>query len=53
MEANLSVEQQFKLEVLRQQVKTLSKEEAQDYLMEILRQMMLKDNLVKQLLKNA
>lgn len=50
---NLSLEQQFKLQILRQQVKTLSREEAQDCLIEVLKQMMLKDNLVKNLLKNA
>ncbi|ELR98725.1 NblA/ycf18 family protein [Gloeocapsa sp. PCC 73106] len=50
---NLSLEQQFKLQILREQVKTLSKEEAQDCLIEVLQQMMVKDNLVKKLLKNA
>lgn len=50
---NLSLEQQFKLQVLSKQVKTLSKEEAQDCLIEVLRQMMVKDNLMKKLLKNA
>ena len=43
----LSLEQQFKLQVLREEVKQLSREEAQDYLMEILRQNMVKDNLFK------
>ena len=51
--ATLSLEQQFKLQVLREQVKNLSQEQAQDYLIEVFRQMMVKDNLVKQLLKNA
>ncbi|TVQ41900.1 MAG: phycobilisome degradation protein NblA [Gloeocapsa sp. DLM2.Bin57] len=50
---NLSLEQQFKLQVLSKQVKTLSKEEAQDRLIEVLQQMMVKDNLMKKLLKNA
>jgi uncharacterized protein YaaW (UPF0174 family) len=50
---NLSLEQQFKLEVLKDQVKKLSHEQAQEYLMEVFRQMMVKDNLMKQLLKNA
>ncbi|MDJ0716780.1 MAG: NblA/ycf18 family protein [Prochloraceae cyanobacterium] len=50
---NLSLEQQFKLQILREQVKTLSKEQAQEFLLELFRQMMVKDNLVKQLLKNV
>ena len=50
--AKLSLEQQFKLQVLRDQVKVLSKEQAQEYLIEVFRQMMVKDNLVKNLLKN-
>jgi len=51
--AKLSLEQQFKLEVLKDQVKKLSQEQAQEYLIEVFRQMMVKDNLMKQLLKNA
>jgi hypothetical protein len=51
--AQLTLEQQFKLKVLQEQVKELSKEQAQEYLMEVFRQMMVKDNLVKQLLKQA
>ncbi len=49
----LSLEQQFKLKVLHEQVQDLSKEQAQEYLMEMFRQMMVKDNLVKHLIKNA
>jgi len=49
----LSMEQQFKLKVLQDQVQGLSKEQAQEYLLEMFRQMMVKDNLVKHLLKNA
>ncbi len=51
--ASLSLEQQFKLEVLKDQVKGLTQEQAQDYLIEVFRQMMVKDNLMKQLLKAA
>jgi len=50
---NLTMEQEFKLKVLQDQVKTLDMEEAQGYIVELLRQMMVKDNLVKHLLKNA
>ena len=49
----LSMEQQFKLKVLQEQVESLSKEQAQEYLLEMFRQMMIKDNLVKHLLRNA
>lgn len=50
--AALTLEQKFKLEVLKEQVKHLSKEQAQDYLMELFRQQMVKDNLMKQMLKS-
>ncbi|PSB02900.1 NblA/ycf18 family protein [Merismopedia glauca] len=49
----LSMEQQFKLQVYQQQIQSLTKEQAQEYLMEVLRQMMVKDNLLKQVLKQA
>ena len=51
--ASLTLEQKFKLEVLKDQVKDLTQEQAQDYLIEVFRQMMVKDNLMKQLLKGA
>lgn len=47
----LSLEQQFKLKMLNEQVKTLNLEQAQDYLMELLKQSMIKDNLLKQWIK--
>ena len=53
MSASLTLEQKFKLQILKDQVKDLSQEQAQDYLMEVFRQMMVKDNLMKQLLKGA
>ena len=49
--SNLSMEQQFKLQVLSQEVQQMSHEQAQQYLIEILRQMMVKDNVVKKLFK--
>lgn len=49
----LTLEQQFRLKNLRDQVQNLSQEEAQEFLLEVLRQMMVKDNLVKHLLKQA
>ena len=53
LSGQLSIEQQFKLKVLQEQVQSLNKEQAQEYLLEMFRQMMVKDNLVKQLLKDA
>lgn len=53
MSGNLTLEQQFQLKVYQDQVNSMSKQEAQECLLEVLRQMMVKDNLVKQLLKNA
>jgi Phycobilisome degradation protein nblA len=51
--AELTVEQQFRLQTLKEQVQSLSQEEAQTFLLEVMRQMMVKDNLVKHLLKQA
>lgn len=53
MPGHLSLEQQFKLKIYQDQVKALSQEQAQQYLLEVLRQMMVKENLLKHLLKNA
>ena len=52
-QGNLSLEQQFKLQLLKEQVKQLTQAQAQEYLIEVFRQMMVKDNLMKQILKNA
>lgn len=49
----LTLEQKFRLQTLKDQVQGLSREEAQEFLLEVLRQMMVKDNLVKHLLKQA
>ena len=49
----LSLEQQFRLQVLSEQVQNLSQEEAKEYLLEMFRQMMVKDNLFKHLIKHA
>jgi acyl-CoA-binding protein len=47
----LTMEQQFKLRMFEDQVKGLSQEQAQEYLIELFRQMMVKDNLFKNLIK--
>ena len=51
MSDSLTMEQQFKLQVLREEVKGLSREEAQEYLVEVLRQTMVKENLFKNWMK--
>ncbi len=48
---SLSMEQQFKLQVLRDQVKTLTQDQAQEYLIEVMRQNMVKENLFKYWMK--
>jgi hypothetical protein len=51
MPGKLSLEQEFKLNVIKSQVGGLSLDQAQEYVVEVMRQMMIKDNLVKHLLK--
>lgn len=53
MPGQLTLEQQFQLQIIKDQVRNLSQEEAQNYVVEVMRQMIVKDNLVKHLLKNA
>lgn len=48
----LTIEQQFKLQLFRQQAQNLSQEQAQEFLVELFRQMMVKDNVFKNLIKN-
>lgn len=48
---SLSLEQQFKLKILKDQVKCLTQLEAQEYLLEMLRQSMVKDNLLRHWMK--
>ena len=50
--ATLSMEQQFQLTVYKEHIQSLTREQAQEYLLEMFRQMMVKDNLVKNILKN-
>jgi hypothetical protein len=53
MPGELTLEQQFKLQVLKDQVQALTLDQAQEYVVEMMRQMMVKDNLVKHLLKKS
>ncbi|MBW4470552.1 MAG: NblA/ycf18 family protein [Stenomitos rutilans HA7619-LM2] len=47
----LSLEQEFNLKLYREQIKGLSPEESQEFLLEVLRQLMVKDNMIKHFLK--
>ncbi len=47
----LSMEQQFSLRTYQDQVKGLDQAQAQEMLLEVMRQMMLKENVIKHLLK--
>jgi len=49
----LTIEQQFNMKVYEDQVKNLSPEQAQEMLLELMRQMMIKDNVVKHLMKKS
>jgi hypothetical protein len=49
----LSLEQKFNLKVYEEQVKGLSQEQAQEFLLEVLRQLMIKDNVIKHLFKQT
>lgn len=49
----LSLEQKFNLKMYEDQVKGLSQEESQQFLLEVLRQLMVKENMIKHLLKQA
>jgi hypothetical protein len=49
----LSLEQKFNLKVYEEQVKGLTSEQSQQFLLEVMRQLMIKDNFIKQLLKQA
>lgn len=49
----LNLEQKFNLKVYEEQVRGLSQEQAQECLLELLRQLMIKDNVIKHLLKQV
>ena len=48
----LTIEQQFHLRKLADQTKALSQQQAQELIVELQRQMMVKDNLYKQMIKH-
>ena len=49
----LSLEQKFNLKMYEEQIKSLSPEQSQEFLLEVLRQLMVKDNMLKHLMKQA
>lgn len=50
-QSTLTLEQQFKLKALTDDVMRLTLTEAQEYLIQMLKQNMLKDNLIKEWMK--
>jgi Phycobilisome degradation protein nblA len=49
----LTMEQQFNMKVYEDQVKGMSADQAQEFLLEIMRQLMIKDNVIRHLMKKA
>lgn len=49
----LSMEQQFNLRMYEGQIKDLSSEQAQNFLLEVMRQLMIKENVIKHLMKGS
>lgn len=52
MESGLTIEQQFKLKVLKEEAQSLTREKAIEYLLELIRQDMAKTNLMTKLMKS-
>ena len=50
---DLNLEQKFNLKLYEEQVKGLNQEESQKLLLEVLRQLMVKDNMIKHLLRQT
>ena len=46
---SLKLEQQLELRIFQEKVKNLTQEQSQEFLIELFRQMMVKDNLIKSL----
>lgn len=49
----LSLEQEFKLTIYNDKINKMSTKESQEYLVEILKQMMIVDNIIKHMVKNT
>ena len=48
---SLSLEQKFSLRTYEETVKSLDHQQAQEMLLEVLRQLMIKDNMIKSMIK--
>lgn len=53
LNSQLSLEQQFQLNILDREIEHLSLEQAREYLREAFRQIMLKENICKEMFKNC
>ena len=51
--SKLTLEQQFHLHILQKSIEKLPPEQARDFLLEAFRQMMVKDNWVRQMFKEC
>ena len=51
--AKLSLEQQFQLQILAMEIEHLTLEQAKEYLRETFRQIMIKENLCREMFKNC
>ena len=51
IQMSLSLEQKFNLRAYEESVKSLDHQQAQEMLLEVLRQLMLKDNVIKNMIK--
>lgn len=51
-QTNLTIEQKFHLRKIADRTKSLSPQQAQELIIELQRQMMIKDNLFKQIIKH-
>jgi hypothetical protein len=49
----LTIEQEFRLSVFTQEIQNLSQEQAQEFLVEMFRQMMVKENIIRTLFKDT
>jgi hypothetical protein len=49
----LSMEQQFSLRAYESQVKGLNQDQAQELLLEVMRQLMIKENVIRHLMKQT
>ena len=53
LELELSLEQQFSLSKYEREIAKLSQDQAQEFLIKVLHQMMVKDNVIRSLMKSA